>query len=93
MCPDLFLLEDYIQNNKGGTIYMDSYYRVFYFIRNFINNELTTKQKYFDTLTEAENYFHQLKSLSYCYYVAIWWGDSKLIEYRRPADNDENDGK
>lgn len=90
MCPDLFFFEDNIQNNKGGTYYMDTFYRVFYFIRNFVNNEIATKQKYFDTLTEAESYFHQLKSLSYCYYVAIWWGDSKIKEYRRPADETDD---
>lgn len=88
MCPDLFILEDYI--NKGGMFYMDAFYRVFYFIRNFVNNEMSTKQKYFDTLTEAETYFNQLKSLSYCYYIAIWWGDSKIKEYRRHMDETDD---
>lgn len=92
MCPDLFIFDDNIQNHKGGTFYMDDRYRVFYFIRNLVCDSMTTKEKYFDTLTEAETYFSQLKSLSYCYYIAIWWGDSKIKEYRRPMD-EENDGK
>lgn len=69
---------------------MGEFYRVFYFIRNFISGELSTKLKYFDTLTDAECYFNQLKALKYCYYIAIWWGDSKIKEYRRPFDEEDD---
>lgn len=79
MCLDIY---DIYEHTKGGTIYMDNYYTLFW-VEDSVTGEYMEYAEYYDDLTTATAELWRLAKKDNVVTARVLWAESIIEEYRR----------